>query len=776
MARVLERRIDPFTGGVQAQLPAVSGIAQGLGQLAEGLDRAGGASRRLAEAEARRLDLQGRAFDDKAAATLEADARARLRELQAEAPAGGIGVKAAFEDWYDERRTAVLAEAPQGYDQSRLTQALDGLRLGLADQADRFERQAMVEHKVGQHKDALAARRRMVLSDPGLFDRAVEQTRGAMADLPLPDDVKAKLEREALGDLEGDRIDGLILADPRTALADLARGAAPHLDPDRRARLWHQARAAVERDDQRIALERERAAIRDGESLAETIFALGTDGPGGGGRFERFAAKVIGRESGGDPAARNTRSTAAGAFQFVEGTWQALAGKNPELGLTPAGRTGTDAASLEQQRRAFEALTAENANALERDGIVASEANLYVAHVLGAGDAADLIEAAIAAPETPVAELLSEKVVSANPELFGGSAGAETAYRRLTKGFAREGRGASLGDMLAAARRIADPMAREAAEKRVVELHSRQEKVEKEERERAAENVFDFLEQGGRIADVPDQAWLAMDRSQRQAAEGRARQLAAGIEPVTDWDVYLTLEQMPAAELAGFDLRQARPYLADGHFKQFADRQGELRRGAGDRAVDDPASLTQQIATAAKRFGLKDEEQGLFTDQAYRAVAAEQRAKGRPLDFTERQAVLDRLTLQQTTAPGWLFSTKKRGFEMALGETAELSPRQVAGQLETLASAVGMDPETTLDTVELLRSIDVKPTTETLGLAAELARRNLPLTEENLVELWSIVRGDPAPKARKPKPQVPVADEVTPESLPASIADLGPMP
>ncbi len=777
MARVYERQVDPFTGGIRAELPAVSGTAAGLGRVAEALADTSRAGGRIAQAELRRLDLQGAAYDNRASAVLEADARAKLRELEESAPPGGVGVRRAFDDWYEQQRKTVLDQAPKGYDTSRLVGALDGLKLDLGDQADRFERQAHVAHQETQHKDALAARRRMVLTDPGLFDRAIEQTEAFLGTLPVPPVVAERLLAEARGELEGDRIEGLILQDPRAALADIARGSAPHLDPDRRARLWHQARAAVEREDERVLLERQRAAQASGEAAADVIFHLGLDGPAGGGAFEAFGRRVVARESGGDPAARNARSSAAGALQFVEGTWSALARKHPELGLTPEGRTGTDAASLAQQGAAFRALAADNAGALERQGVVASEANLYAAHVLGAGDALSLIAAAMETPETPVSDVLPARVVEANPALFGGSASAEVAYDRLTKGFARTtgGRRAGLGDMLAQTRSIADPLARQAAEKRVLDLHARQEKIDKEARDAASEAVFGFLEEGGRLGDIPDDAWLALDNGQRVAAEARARQLAAGIEPVTDWGAYLALEQMPASELRGYDLRQARPFLSDADFKRFADRQGEARRGGGG-TIDDPASLTQQIAAAAARHGLKGEDQGLFTDRAYRAVAAEQQAKGRELDFAERQAVLDRLTLQQTTAPGWLFDTRRRGFQLGTGETAELRPAQVEEQIEELGSAVGIPPEMVRDTAELLRGLDVKVTVETLGLAAELQRRDLPVTDQNLVELWAIMRGDPAPPARPARPVPAPAVPVPAETLPASISAQGPMP
>lgn len=133
-----------------------------------------------------------------------------------------------------------------------------------------------------------------------------------------------------------------------------------------------------------------------------------------------YLAMVRARESGGNLTAKNPRSTATGPYQFLEGTWNELARKYPELGLTPDGRT--DPA---QNERAIRAFTAENARALESAGIPTDPGNLYAAHFLGAGGARTVLTQ----PDTvPVDSLLSPQVVAANPFLKGMTVGQFRAW------------------------------------------------------------------------------------------------------------------------------------------------------------------------------------------------------------------------------------------------------------------------------------------------------------------------------------------------------------
>lgn len=101
-----------------------------------------------------------------------------------------------------------------------------------------------------------------------------------------------------------------------------------------------------------------------------------------------FADNLIRRESGGDPNAKNSASTALGVGQFIESTWMAfLKDVHPEIL-----QIGKDAALDARRdptiaRQAIEWYAAQNAGKLEQNNIPATDANLYLAHFLGPGGA-----------------------------------------------------------------------------------------------------------------------------------------------------------------------------------------------------------------------------------------------------------------------------------------------------------------------------------------------------------------------------------------------------
>jgi hypothetical protein len=610
MARVYQRSQDPFTGGIRApRLPALSAGAIGAQALAGALGQTARAGEVIGAAELRKLDLEGAAYDNRALARLEADARAQLRQLEEEAQPGGADHAKRFGEWYGERKRSILEAAPKGYDRERLVARMDGLAVDLGDRADRFERAARVELQVTSHGEAHGDRRRMVQADPDLYPRMVEQTRESFAGLDVPPIVAAKLEREALAELAGDRIEGLILRDPSAALDDLERGAAPDVDPDRRMVLLHRARAEVERRRTTALAASEKAAARAGEAVAETLFGLGVDGPAGG-------------------------------------------------DATP----GT-------------------------------------------------------------------------------------------------GRRASLGAMLGEVAKIGDPVARDAARGRVLELYAADEKAREDRRRMITEAAFNALEEGGRVTDFDPASWSELDNSTRKSLEDRQRQLAAGVEPVTDWGTFAGLEAMPDAELASLDLHTVRPYLSNEHFERVAARQGKILQG---EATDDPARLQQQIAALADRYELDGEGRGLFTDRAYRAVEAEQRRTGQTLDYAARAAVLDRLTVEGTTADGWLFDTRRRAFEAAVGDMATFTRPDLEEQAVEIASAVGV-PAVALDGLaDKLEAIEVAVTVETLAYVHALEAAGMEPTLANLLEVHARMSGQKIKRGAAPGERAAALPRATP--------------
>ena len=147
-------------------------------------------------------------------------------------------------------------------------------------------------------------------------------------------------------------------------------------------------------------------------------------------------------ESALNPQARAATSSAAGLYQFIEGTWLDMAERHgAKYGLT-GGRADLLAARHDPHMASYMAaeLAAENAAALEtRWGGEVGATELYLAHFLGAGGAAEFLAARDAAPGRAAAGLLPE-AAAANRAVFydaGGRARSVTeVYDRFAAKFA----------------------------------------------------------------------------------------------------------------------------------------------------------------------------------------------------------------------------------------------------------------------------------------------------------------------------------------------------
>jgi len=125
--------------------------------------------------------------------------------------------------------------------------------------------------------------------------------------------------------------------------------------------------------------------------------------------YGEYLAKVRGSESGGNPNAKNPRSSASGLYQFTRGTWEGL------------GYDWGDRFNTGLQNQAMSKLTSSNANYLKSKlGINPSDADLYGAHFLGPQGYASIYKTS---SNTPLSSILSQGVISANPFLSGKTTG-----------------------------------------------------------------------------------------------------------------------------------------------------------------------------------------------------------------------------------------------------------------------------------------------------------------------------------------------------------------
>lgn len=160
-----------------------------------------------------------------------------------------------------------------------------------------------------------------------------------------------------------------------------------------------------------------------------------------------LANQIISVESGGDPNARNPRSTATGAGQFIEGTWLAMLAKHrPDI-------TGSRAdllalrSNADLSKEMTDAYASDNAASLRAAGLPVTPGTTYLAHFAGPQGAVGLLNN----PQASAASIMGARAVEANPFLAKMTAADVAAWADRKMG------GASAAPMSMAGPRAATP-------------------------------------------------------------------------------------------------------------------------------------------------------------------------------------------------------------------------------------------------------------------------------------------------------------------------------
>ncbi len=132
--------------------------------------------------------------------------------------------------------------------------------------------------------------------------------------------------------------------------------------------------------------------------------------------MDTFLDRLMLAESGGRDTVANPRSTAVGPFQFVVATFLSVTGRH--FGAETAALTPAQILALRTNRafarRVAEAYTRDNAAQLAAAAVTPTWTRLRLAFFAGGDGAVRVIKAA---PATPVATVLGQAAVNANPFL-----------------------------------------------------------------------------------------------------------------------------------------------------------------------------------------------------------------------------------------------------------------------------------------------------------------------------------------------------------------------
>ncbi len=141
--------------------------------------------------------------------------------------------------------------------------------------------------------------------------------------------------------------------------------------------------------------------------------------------------RIVGAESGGNATAKNPRSSATGAGQFIDGTWVDMVRRyRPDLAGLPRDQVLALRNDAGLSREMVGHYADENGAKLRSAGLPDTDGTRYLAHFAGPAGARAVLSAD---PSTPAAQVLQPGQVAANPFVRNMTAGqlADWAARKV---------------------------------------------------------------------------------------------------------------------------------------------------------------------------------------------------------------------------------------------------------------------------------------------------------------------------------------------------------
>jgi hypothetical protein len=161
----------------------------------------------------------------------------------------------------------------------------------------------------------------------------------------------------------------------------------------------------------------------------------------------------------------------------------------------------------------------------------------------------------------------------------------------------------------------------------------------------AADSAWKIYQQTGSMKAVPSSLIAEMDGKTVLAMQDYANNRAAGVGIKTDPNTYYDLRRLAVDDPTTFrsmDLKRYINVLSPSDFQEFV----KLQTSDNDRT--DAATLTQQLSNThdLMKWGSSDKQKkGAFDKSVNDAINEEQKRLGKKLDYTQRQAVIDKMLI-----------------------------------------------------------------------------------------------------------------------------------